>query len=113
MVLNDTINMMVQFLIIFMMMRMMATAISPEKVKPLAPVTVVKEFVKPKEAPPLQIEKAPTVLLLTAGTRESKSLEQWEREIEQNHPIISYYPRERWPEVARFNGWLPLPPEGS
>ena len=36
--------------------------------------------------------------------------DQWEKEIKQAHPIITYFPKEQWYEVARFNGWLPLPP---
>lgn len=35
---------------------------------------------------------------------------QWEKDIENSHPVISYFPIERWPGIARFNGWLPLPP---
>lgn len=34
----------------------------------------------------------------------------WEREIEKAHPIISYFPRDQWSKVTKFNGWLPLPP---
>ncbi|GAH92731.1 unnamed protein product, partial [marine sediment metagenome] len=28
---------------------------------------------------------------------------QWKKEIERCHPIISYFPPEQWPEVAKFN----------
>jgi len=36
---------------------------------------------------------------------------QWEKEIAERHPIITYFPKKNWARVARFNGYLPLPPE--
>lgn len=38
------------------------------------------------------------------------SIPTWEKEIEQAHPIIKHYPKQQWPRIAKFNGWLPLPP---
>jgi len=40
---------------------------------------------------------------------------QWEEEIKKCHPIITYFPKFRWPKVVEHFGWLPLPifKEGS
>ncbi len=38
---------------------------------------------------------------------------QWENEIQKAHPIITYYPKDKWPLIVRLNGWLPLPPENK
>lgn len=38
------------------------------------------------------------------------TMTQWKSEILLAHPLIEAWPCEQWPVVARFNGWLPLPP---